>query len=194
METHAHPLSSRPNLHSYHNLIYDTVELGEWNEYKARRMDFTPEGIQTVKEKTETEVKEIIYKLEADFPGITEGVATALGAGVGGAGSLAALSALGVAGLSAPGITSGLAAAGALVGGGMVSGIGVLATPMVALAVIGYALAKRHRNAKLATALGLAIGRLYDIQSRLLANAEAFKEEIAGIRIAIDMLMQKTPK
>nr|AAX11189.1 putative Pi-transporter-like B1 [Magnetospirillum gryphiswaldense] len=28
METHAHPLSSRPNLHSYHNLIYDAVELG----------------------------------------------------------------------------------------------------------------------------------------------------------------------
>ena len=39
----------------------------------------------------------------------------------------------GLFGLSAAGITSGLAAAGALVGGGMVAGIAVLAAPAVIL-------------------------------------------------------------
>ena len=42
-----------------------------------------------------------------------------IGAGVGGAGSFAALYGLGVTGLSASGITSALAAAGAIVGGGI---------------------------------------------------------------------------
>ena len=49
---------------------------------------------------------------------IPEVLAGALGAGIGGVGSFAALYGLGVVGLSAAGITSGLAAAGAVVGGG----------------------------------------------------------------------------
>ena len=50
--------------------------------------------------------------------------AGALGAGIGGVGSFAALYGLGsVVGLSAAGITSGLAAAGGIVGGGMVAGV-----------------------------------------------------------------------
>ena len=50
---------------------------------------------------------------------IPEVLAGALGAGIGGVESFAALYGLGVVGLSAAGITSGLAAAGAIVGGGM---------------------------------------------------------------------------
>lgn len=168
--------------------------LARWTEFKASRMDLDREGIRKVKEQTEKEVKDVLSKLENDYPGITEGLATAVGSGLGGAGSLAALSALGFKGLSAAGITSGLAHAGALVGGGMVTGIGVLAAPIAGLGIVGYVLAMRHRNAKLAAALGQAIGRLYDIQSRLMANAEAFKEEIAGIKVAIDMLIQKAPE
>lgn len=57
---------------------------------------------------------------------IPEVLAGALGAGIGGVGSFAALYGLGsVVGLSAAGITSGLAAAGGIVGGGMVAGVGV---------------------------------------------------------------------
>lgn len=52
---------------------------------------------------------------------IPEVLAGALGAGIGGVGSFAALYGLGVVGLSAAGITSGLAAAGAVVGGGTVA-------------------------------------------------------------------------
>ena len=51
---------------------------------------------------------------------IPEVIAGALGAGIGGVGSFAALYGLGVVGLSAAGITSGLATAGAIVGRGSV--------------------------------------------------------------------------
>ncbi|MEJ5118466.1 hypothetical protein [Gluconobacter cerinus] len=149
------------------------------------------EEISNIKETAGAEVKSILDKLEKDYPGVTEGLATAVGAGIGGAGSLAALSALGYSGLSAAGITSGLATAGAVVGGGMVAGIGVLAAPVAVLGVIGYGVAKRYKSAKLAAALGQAIGRLYDIQSRLIANAEFFKEEIASIKAVIDTLSRK---
>lgn len=144
--------------------------------------------VKVLKEATEAEVKAVLGQLEKDYPGATEGVATAIGAAIGGGGSFMALSSLGVAGLSAPGITSGLAVAGSVVGGGMVAGIAVLAAPVAVLGVTGYALAKRYKSAKLAAALGQAIGRLYDIQARLIANAEYFKEEIASIKAVIDTL------
>ena len=55
---------------------------------------------------------------------IPEVLAGALGAGIGGVGSFAALYGLGVVGLSAAGITSSLATAGTIVGGGMVAAVG----------------------------------------------------------------------
>jgi hypothetical protein len=130
-------------------------------------------------------------KLDNDYPGITEGLATALGAGAGAAGSLAALTTLGVSGLSAAGITSGLATAGAIIGGGMVAGIGVLAAPVAILGVLGYGIAKKQKNAKLSAALGVAITKLYTVQERLMQNAEYFREELAGIKAMVDMLQRK---
>ncbi len=153
----------------------------------------TDTDIACMKEEAEAEVKSIVSRLEKDFPGISEGLATALGSTAGAAGSLAALSALGVSGLSAAGITSGLAAAGAVVGGGMVAGVGVLAAPVAALGVVGYAVAKKRKNAKLSAALGTAVARLYAVQERLLANAEYFKEELAGIKVAVELLQRKQP-
>lgn len=153
------------------------------------------EQIAAQKEAANKEVKEIMLELEKDAPGITEGLAAALGAGVGGAGSLAALGALGsVAGFSAAGITSGLATAGAIVGGGMVAGIGVLAAPVALLAVGAYAISKRRKNAKIAAALAQAIRKLFAIQERLLKNAEYFAEEINGLKLAIEMLEAKQAK
>ena len=151
------------------------------------------EQIEQIRNQAAQEVKTVLDKLENDYLGITEGMATAFGASVGAAGSLAALSSLGYAGLSAPGITSGLAAAGSVFGGGMVAGIGALALPIAILGVTGYALAKRHKNAKLSLALGLAIKKLCETQERLLLNAEYFKQEIAGIKAAIDLLTRKKP-
>lgn len=66
-------------------------------------------------------------------------LAAAGGVGTGGAIGFAALYYAGVTGLSAAGITSALAAAGGLVGGGMAAGIAVLAAPAVLLGVGAYA-------------------------------------------------------
>jgi uncharacterized protein (DUF697 family) len=149
--------------------------------------------IERIRDDATKQVKEILNKLENDYPGVTEGLAAALGSTAGAAGSLGALYMLGLTGFSGAGITSGLATAGALVGGGMVAGIGVLAAPIAILGVGGYALMKRRKSAKLAAALGEAINKLFNIQERLLKNAEAFKAEIAVIRQTIDMLTRKKP-
>jgi hypothetical protein len=67
-------------------------------------------------------------------------VASVVGAGGGLAGGVAVISAAGTAGLSAAGITSGLAAIGASVGGGMLAGtVVVAAAPAVAAAGLGAA-------------------------------------------------------
>lgn len=81
---------------------------------------------------------------------IPEVLMGALGAGLGGIGSFAALYGLGsVVGLSAAGITSGLAAAGSIVGGGMVAGVFVLAAPVAVLAAGGVGLASHLKNKQL---------------------------------------------
>ena len=86
-----------------------------------------------------------------------------------------------------------LATAGSIVGGGMVAGIGVLAAPAAVLGIGGYAIVK-HKNAKLTAALSQAIQKLYEVQERLMSNAEYFKAEIAGIKATIDMLTKKSSK
>lgn len=63
--------------------------------------------------------------------------------------SFAALYGLGVVGLSAAGITSGLAAAGSIVGGGMAAGVFVLAAPAVVLAAGGVGVAAHLKNKQL---------------------------------------------
>ena len=64
---------------------------------------------------------------------------SAVGAIAGSAGAVAAVSALGFPGLSAAGISSGLATIGAAVGGGMAAGTMIaVAAPAVAAAVLGY--------------------------------------------------------
>lgn len=81
---------------------------------------------------------------------IPEVLAGALGAGIGGVGSFAALYGLGsVVGLSAAGITSGLAAAGGLVGGGMLAGVFVLAAPIAVLAASGVGVASHLKKKQL---------------------------------------------
>jgi hypothetical protein len=155
--------------------------------------ELTDQQIQEMKDEAGQEVTTTLDRLERDFPGVTEGLATALGSGAGAAGSLAALYALGVTGFSAAGITSGLATAGAIVGGGMVAGIGVLAAPVAALGVAGYAIARKRRNARLTAALGQAIAKLYSIQERLMRNAEHFREEIAAIKLCVERLAKKRP-
>jgi len=158
-------------------------------------MDTTEtEELEKIRLKAMDEVKNALQSLENTFPGITEGAAALAGSGIGAAASFGALYTLGSTGISATGITSGLAAAGSIVGGGMVAGIGVLAVPVAVLGIGGYALVKHKKNAKLTAALSQAIQKLYDVQERLMANAEYFKAEIAGIKATIDMLSKKAPR
>jgi len=83
---------------------------------------------------------------ESSIPEVLGG---ALGAGIGGVGSFAALYGLGTVGLSAAGITSALAAAGSVVGGGMVAGVFVLAAPVAVLAAGGVGVASHLKNKQL---------------------------------------------
>jgi hypothetical protein len=77
-------------------------------------------------------------------------IASVAGAGAGAVGGVAAISAAGTTGLSAVGITSGLAAIGSAVGGGMAAGTTiVVAAPAVAAAGIGlgvFLVSKRLRK------------------------------------------------
>lgn len=146
-----------------------------------------------LKEEAKAEFTAVLEELREDHPKAVEGAAAAVGGALGASASFTALFFGGSIGLSASGITSGLAAAGTLVGGGMVAGIGVLAAPVAVLAVAGYALAKRRGNAKLAAALHTAIEKLHRIQERLAANAEYFRNELAEIKAYIDNFETQLP-
>lgn len=97
------------------------------------------EASEAIKDPTRTIVK-------SSIPDVLGG---ALGATIGGGIGFAGLYGLGVTGMSAAGLTSGLAAAGGLVGGGMAAGVAVLAAPAVILAGTGYAIIHGRREKKI---------------------------------------------
>ena len=139
--------------------------------------------------------------LESDAPGLAEGLASIIGMSAGGAGALVALSSLGIAGLSAAGITTGLAAAGAVISalaGGAVSamaaGIGVLAAPVAILGVGGYALASWWRRSNVKESIDKAINDFTGILVNLTYEPERYKEEISVIRVLIDGLRTQRSK
>jgi hypothetical protein len=162
----------------------------ESREHNTGEVDImSADVVESMKKQATTDIREVLQQLEKTHSGLTEGMATALGAGTGAAGSLAALSSLGaVSGLSAAGVTTGLAAAGGLLGGGMLVGLGVLTAPVAALGVFGYSVAKKRKKVNDAAALGLAAKKIYEIQSRLILHEESFKEEIAYIRTTLEVL------
>ena len=120
-----------------------------------------------------------------------------IGAGIGGAGSFIALYTLGIGGLSAAGITSALAAAGTIVGGGMVAGVFVLAAPVAILAGVGVAVATEMRNKQLREEKE----RLYNevlvrhaaIIKQLKKEAHASKERIEYLT-SLNILLQQALK
>ena len=143
------------------------------------------------------EIHGIMTELENDVPGITEGIAGGLGLGTGAGIAYAMLYGLGTVGVSASGITSGLAAAGALISGGMAAGLVVIAAPIFAFGgagYLGYLWAKNRRKAKTLAALNLALEKLFAIQERLVANAEHFKEELASLKFIVDELKERIKK
>lgn len=129
---------------------------------------------------------------------IPEVLAGALGAGIGGVGSFAALYGLGtVVGLSAAGITSGLAAAGAIVGGGMVAGVFVLAAPVAGLAAAGVGVAAHLKNKQLKQEKERlyqeALSKHEAIIKALKAEADADKERLDYLQ-SLNILLQQAIK
>ena len=156
--------------------------------------EFSSADIQQMKDEAHEEMKKALNELRRTAPKVVEAAAAAVGSALGGTGSFTALYLGGsVAGLSAAGITSGLATAGGVVGGGMAAGVAVLAVPVALFGVVGYSIAKKRRNKKLAAALRRAIEKFYKIQERLVANAEYFREELAEIKVYIDQLEHRMP-
>ena len=129
---------------------------------------------------------------------ISDVMAGALGAGVGGVTSFAALYFGGsVVGLSAAGITSGLAAAGAVVGGGMAAGIAVLAAPAVilggaALKITADKKRKQLKNKK-EELYTIAIRKQTIILEELKNNLENSQERIKALT-ALNILLQSAIK
>lgn len=126
---------------------------------------------------------------------IPEVLAGALGAGIGGVGSFAALYGLGsVVGLSAAGIASGLATAGSIVGGGMVAGIFVLAAPVAVLAAGGVGLAAHLKNKQLRQEKERlykeALKKHEAIIQALKSEADADKERLDYLQSLNILLMQ----
>ena len=150
---------------------------------------------QRIKTETRQELKKILEELRAHSTGFVDVAAAGGGSAVGAAASGGALYYAGsVVGFSAPGLSSGLAGLGALVGGGMLAGIGVVTVPVAIGGIVGHTIAKKRRSARLAAALRTAIERLYVIQERLMANAEYFQEELAEIKARIEQLERQKAK
>lgn len=128
---------------------------------------------------------------------IPEVLAGALGAGIGGVGSFAALYGLGVVGLSAAGITSSLATAGTIVGGGMAAGVFVLAAPVAILAATSVGVASHLKNKQLRREKE----RLYKealekhdaIIKAMKADADADKERLDYLQ-SLNILLQQAIK
>lgn len=129
---------------------------------------------------------------------IPEVLVGALGAGIGGVGSFAALYGLGsVVGLSAAGITSGLAAAGGIVGGGMVAGVFVLAAPVAVLGGVGVGVASHLKNKQLHQEKERfykeALSKHDAIIKALKEEADADKERIDYLQ-SLNILLQRAIK
>lgn len=127
---------------------------------------------------------------------ISDVLAGAVGVGIGGVTSFAALYFGGTVGLSAVGITSGLAAAGAVVGGGMLSGIAVLAAPAVILGGAALKITDKKRKQlqnKKEELYNIAIRKQTLILEELQSNLKTSEERIAALT-ALNILLQNAIK
>jgi hypothetical protein len=150
--------------------------------------DETPDEIKKKIEEIMQNVKTTLDHLEKYFPGLSVGIGAALGASSGVVGSLAALYCLGTAGFSAAGITSGLAAAGAVASGGMLAGIFVIAAPVAVLGALGYSYANKKAKR---SALNTAIDKMFNFRQALMQYPEYAQGQIKELNIVLDVLIAR---
>lgn len=152
--------------------------------------------VQTVLDEADAALKDKSRNIKSSA--ISEVLAGAIGMTAGGAISFAALYLGGsVVGLSAAGITSALAAAGSLIGGGMAAGIGVLAAPVAVLGALGVSVASREKNKKLRNAKDLyykeAVKKQTAIINAMRKETDADKERIDYLN-SLNTLLQAAIK
>jgi hypothetical protein len=121
-----------------------------------------------------------------------EALGAAIGVGVGGAVSFAALYFGGTVGLSAVGITTGLATVGALVGGGMAAGVAVLAAPIAVFGIGGYAIFSGIKTRKLNEAKSVLmqeamrkLDRVNHAQKKELNKTRERADYLAGLTVLL---------
>ena len=124
-------------MYSFLYLYSSLREISEYYKLLAPVYKVLSEAGEALKDKSRTIKTSTIPEILAPIAGGTAGI---------GAGLMLVSAAGSVAGLSAAGITSGLATLGTFVGGGMVSGIFVAAAPMAILGTGAYALISNHNK------------------------------------------------
>lgn len=132
-------------------------------------------------------------RIASDDGDMNAALAAAGGVGTGGAIGFAALYYAGVTGLSAAGITSGLAAAGALVGGGMTAGLAVIAAPAVLLGIGAYAWTAQNNKKRLIEKKEMLLQeilRKHDAIIRQLKNASELSKERIKYLTNLNTLLQ----
>jgi hypothetical protein len=114
-------------------------------------------------------------------------VGAAAGTVAGGAAGFAGMTVGAASGASgAAAMTSGLAAAGSLIGGGMLAGMAVIAAPAVVLGVAGYAAVANHNHKKLVVQkqaiLQEALRKQAAVQERLRADLDSREADVAHLQ------------
>jgi hypothetical protein len=122
-------------------------------------------------------------------------IGAAAGTVAGGAAGLAGMTAGAATGASgAAAMTSGLAAAGSLIGGGMLVGMAVVAAPAVVFGVAGYAAIANHNHRKLVVQkqviLQEALRKQAAIQERLRADHDSLEAEVAHLQALLARLAE----
>jgi len=116
-------------------------------------------------------------RLESDDFQLNEALVAAGGIGAGGAIGFAGLYFGGTVGLSAVGLTTGLATAGSLIGGGMAAGIAVLAAPAIILGIGGYALINSYNQKKFSEKKEMLLQEVQRKHNAIIAELEQTSQE-----------------
>lgn len=135
----------------------------------------------------------VLRALGREVPEETESLWGLFGALCGGGVSFAALWHFGkVKGLTAPGLTSALAELGRLAGGGMTAGLVMIAVPLIAGCMAGYALARRRNERRMAAVFHAAEKELRALQQELEeTGADASGRERQALDMMVAVLRQK---
>ena len=181
---------------SINNFILNVIGEKSMGKYitNKKNMNFKNEQdllrVQKIIEEADVALKDESRKINDSS--MKEILCGTLSVGTGLGVSFSALYFGGITGLSAAGITSAIAAAGALVGGGMVAGLAVITSPILLSGGIGASIASKIKSKKLREAKELvyknAIAKQNAIIVALKKERDADKERIDYLNSLVILL------